>query len=247
MIYDLLAPFYDAINAEIDYKKWADFIEEILKKECKSRPELVLDLGCGTGKMPLELARRGYDMTGIDYSPEMLDIARSAAEEEGHDVLWLCQDMREFELYGTVDAAICSLDGVNYLTEDGDLDKLFALIHNYLNPGGIFIFDINSEYKLKSILGNNTFVYDEEDVFCVWDNSYDEDEKICSFSLDFFIKGKDGLYSRGEEYQEERAYSPEEICRAASKNSLEVIGIFNDRSFDSPDELSERIFFVLKK
>ena len=244
-MYENFANIYDKLQ-DIDYSSFVAYYEEIFSKYNLS-PRLILDLACGTGSVTIPMAKKGYDMIGIDLSEEMLHIASEKARDAKTDILFLNQDMTEFELYGTVDAAICSLDGVNYLTEDGDLDKLFALIHNYLNPGGIFIFDINSEYKLKSILGNNTFVYDEEDVFCVWDNSYDEDEKICSFSLDFFIKEKDGLYSRGEEYQEERAYSPEEICRAASKNSLEVIGIFNDRSFDSPDELSERIFFVLKK
>ena len=157
MIYDLLAPFYDAINAEIDYIKWADFIEKILDKECKSRPELVLDLGCGTGRMTLELARRGYDMTGIDYSPEMLDIARYSAEEEGHDILWLCQDMREFELYGTVDAAVCCLDCINHLESKGDLESCLKLIHNYLIPDGIFIFDINGRFKFERIYSDNTY------------------------------------------------------------------------------------------
>lgn len=244
-MYENFANIYDRLQ-DIDYSSFVDYYEKIFSKYGLS-PKLVLDLACGTGSVTIPMAKKGYDMIGVDLSEEMLHIASEKSRIAKTDILFLNQDMTEFELYGTVDAAICSLDGVNYLTEDGDLDKLFYLVHNYLNPGGIFIFDINSEHKLKNILGDNTFVYDEEDVFCVWDNNYDEDEKICSFSLDFFIKGKDGLYSRGEEYQEERAYSQKEICQIASKNSLEVIGIFNDRSFDSPTEQTERIFFVLKK
>ena len=120
MIYDLLAPFYDKFNGDINYTDWADFIEEIIKREYRmGRPELVLDLGCGTGSMTLELAKRGYDMTGVDYSSEMLDIARERGENEGFSgkILWLLQDMREFELYGTVDTAVCCLDGINHLTK----------------------------------------------------------------------------------------------------------------------------------
>ena len=137
MIYDLLAPFYDRFNGDIDYAKWADFIESVIKKEyTEGTPSLVLDLGCGTGSMTLELAKRGYDMTGIDYSPEMLDIARGRGEECGlsDKMLWLCQDMRGFELYGTVDVTVSCLDALNHLVARGDLDKCLSLVHNYLIP-----------------------------------------------------------------------------------------------------------------
>ena len=193
------------------------------------------------------MSNLGYDMIGIDLSEEMLDIASTKARDAEADILFLNQDMTEFELYGTVDAAICALDGVNYLTEDGDLDKLFSLIHNYLNPDGIFIFDINTEHKLKNILGDNTFVYDEDDAFCVWSSTYDGSEKICGFDLDFFTEAKDGLYERYEEYQEERAYTLDEIKTCASTHSLSLVGCFDDRSFNEPKETSERVFFVLKK
>ena len=135
MIYDILAPFYNGINGELDYKSWADFIEKIIKKESAQPPELLLDLGCGTGKMTLELARRGYDMTGVDYSPEMLGVAREDAEREGLDVLWLCQNMCELDLYGTVDVTVSSLDCLNHLTSKRELDKCLSLVHNYLIPG----------------------------------------------------------------------------------------------------------------
>ena len=125
MIYDLLAPFYDKFNGDINYSEWADFIEKIIEKHYSGKPELVLDLGCGTGSMTIELAKRGYDMTGIDYSAEMLDVARNRAinAKLSDKMLWLMQDMRSFELYGTVDVAVCCLDGINHLTGNGDLDK----------------------------------------------------------------------------------------------------------------------------
>lgn len=246
MIYDLLAPFYDAINAEIDYKKWADFIEKILKKECKSRPDLVLDLGCGTGKMTLELARRGYDMTGIDYSPEMLDIARTAAENEGHDVLWLCQDMREFELYGTVDAAVCCLDGINHLEEDGDLERCFALVHNYLIPDGIFIFDINGKYKFENIYADNTFSMEEDGAVCIWENYYDRDSKICDFYITLFEECNDGRYIRHDETQSERMYTLDEVKNALNKSNMEFIAAYGDLDFAPGTDECERIYIVAK-
>ena len=231
MIYDLLAPFYDAINADIDYSEWADFIEKILKKECKARAELVLDLGCGTGKMTLELARRGYDMTGIDYSPEMLDIARNEAEKEGHDVLWLCQDMREFELYGTVDAAVCCLDCINHLEEPEDLEKCFSLVHNYLIPNGIFIFDINGKYKFENIYADNTFAMEEEGGLCVWENYYDSDSRLCDFYITLFKEGDDGRYDRYDETQTERMYTVAEIKSALEKCNMEFMYALGDFNF----------------
>ena len=246
MIYDLLAPFYDAINADIDYEKWADFIEKILKKECKSRPELVLDLGCGTGRMTLELARRGYDMTGIDYSPEMLDIARSAAEEEGHDILWLCQDMREFELYGTVDAAVCCLDCINHLESFEELEKCFSLIHNYLIPDGILIFDVTGKYKFENIYADHTYAMEEDGAMCVWENFYDPDSKICDFYITLFKECSDGRYERYDESQSERMYTLDEIKTALEKCSMEYLGAYGDLDFTPGSDKSERIYIVAK-
>lgn len=244
-MYSEFADIYDCLQ-DIDYDSFVKYYEQIFAR-IGIKPSLVLDLACGTGNITLPMARLGYDMIGVDLSGEMLGIAAEKAREENLDILFLNQDMTEFELYGTVDAAVCALDGVNYLTLDGEVEQLMALIKNYLNPGGVFIFDINSAYKLKHILGDNSFIYDEEDVYCVWNNSYDEEDKICSFSLDFFKKTSGGLYQRFEEYQEERAYSVSEIKAAAEEAGLEVVGVFDDRSFNEAAETSERIFFVLKK
>ncbi len=246
MIYDLLAPFYDGINADIDYKKWADFIEEIFKRECKQRPELVLDLGCGTGKMTVELAERGYDMTGIDISAEMLDIAMSSAEAVGHDILWLCQDMREFELYGTVDAAVCCLDCINHLETAADLEKCFSLIHNYLIPDGIFIFDINGKYKFESIYADNTYAMEEEGGLCVWENYYDSDSKICDFYITLFKECSDGRYERYDETQSERMYTLSEIKKALKKCKMEFLHAYSDFDFTDGNDKCERIYIVAK-
>ena len=246
MIYDLLAPFYDAINAEIDYKKWADFIEKILDKECKSRPELVLDLGCGPGRMTLELARRGYDMTGIDYSPEMLEIARDAAEKEGHDILWLCQDMREFELYGTVDAAVCCLDCINHLESIEELEACLKLVHNYLIPDGIFIFDVNGRYKFENVYADNTFTMEEDGGVCIWENFYDSDSKICDFYITLFKECNDGRYKRYDETQSERMYTLAELRSSLEKCNMEFLYALGDLDFSPGSDECERIYIVAK-
>lgn len=244
-MYGEFAKIYDKLQ-DIDYDSFVKYYEQIFKK-VGLNPKLILDLACGTGNIAIPMAMLGYDMIGIDLSEEMLGIAAEKARENSLDILLLNQDMTEFELYGTVDAAVCALDGINYLTLDGELDQTLSLIKNYLNPGGVFIFDINTEYKLKNVLGNNTFVYDEEDTYCIWSNSYDPEDKICGFNLDFFIKTETGLYRRFEEYQEERAYSVEEIKTAIVRSGLTLISCFDDRSFNEPTPESERVFFVLKK
>ena len=185
-------------------------------------------------------------MIGIDMSCEMLNIAREKALDENLDILYLNQNMTDFELYGTVDAIICTLDGVNYLTEDGELDKMFSLVKNYLNPGGIMVFDINTRYKLSRVLGNKTYVNEEKDIFYVWQNEYDEKEKICYFRLDFFEKnGK--CYNRYTEEQAERAYSEQEIVSSAQKYGLIVSKIYDELKFSPPQEDTQRCFFVLRK
>lgn len=242
-MYGDFAGLYEKLQ-DIDYEAFADYIEEIFKRSGIA-PSLVLDLACGTGTLTNILSRRGYDMIGVDVSCEMLDIAREKSQSEGLDVLYLNQDMTDFELYGTVDAIVCSLDGVNYLTEEGELPKMLSLVRNYLNPGGIMIFDINTEYKLSRVLGNNTFVAEEKGVFYVWQNEYDEKERICYFNLDLFEKCGEN-YKRYTEEQAERAYSIEEIRSLSEREKLSA-EFYDAFSFESPNEKSERCFVVLKK
>ena len=246
MIYDLLAPFYDAINADIDYSSWADFIEKIIGREYRGKPELVLDLGCGTGKMTLELASRGYDMTGIDYSDDMLDVARTSAEEKGHDILWLSQDMREFELYGTVDVTVSCLDCINHLTRPSDVEKTFSLVHNYLIPDGLFIFDINGKYKFENIYSDRSYVMEENGGVCIWQNYYNSKTKICDFYITLFGEGNDGRYDRYDELQKERMYTINDMKRMLSRTGMEFIGAYSDFDFSPADDTDERIYIVAR-
>lgn len=249
MIYDLLAPIYDVVNGDLDYSAWADFIERIIEKEgIGCRPELVLDLGCGTGSMTIELAKRGYDMTGIDYSVEMLDIARSRAEEHGlsDKMLWLCQDIREFELYGTVDLAVSCLDTVNHLTSTSDLSRFLNLVHNYLVPNGLFVFDVNGKYKFENIYGNQSYVMECDDSFCVWQNFYNEKTHLCDFYITLFSENPDGSYDRYDEEQRERMYPVRTLKKKLADSGFEFLGAYGNFDFSDGDDDSERIYVVAR-
>ena len=237
-MYNEFANIYDLVMRDTPYDDWVQFYRRVFEKFNKT-PSLVLDMGCGTGNRTARMAEDGYDMIGLDASVSML----SRAREKNSDILYLLMDMTDFELYGTVDAAVSALDCMNYITED--IDKVFALVHNYLNPGGLFIFDINSPYKFKHTFGNETIVCDEEDVFYVWENETEGD--LCHFYITFFIKDEDGRYRRCDEWQTQRIYSPEALTAAAEKAGLSVLGIYGDFEMNPPREDSERLFFVVGK
>lgn len=242
-MYNDFAEVYDKLQ-DIDYNAFVDYYEKIFEKFGK-KPKLVLDLACGTGNITIPMAKRGYDMIGLDLSCEMLNIARDKSMSEGLDILFLNQDMTEMELYGTVDAIVCALDGINYITEPEDLKRVFRLVKNYLNPDGIMIFDINSEYKLREILGGNIFVNEEQGIYYVWQSEFDEESGICDFELNFFCEQPDGGYVRFDEFQSEKAYKIEEIKDIADDAGLTATGIYKSFEFSAPDDKEERIFFVI--
>ncbi len=249
MIYDLIAPIYDLANQELDYSAWADFLETVFTRHFgNGRPELVLDLGCGTGKMTLELARRGYDMTGVDLSVEMLDIAREAAEraELSDRILWLNQDMRSFELYGTVDIAVSCLDSINHLTSKSDLDKCFSLVHNYLNPDGLFVFDINGRGKFRNTYGNTSYVIEEPGRFCVWQNCYNEKSRLCDFYITLFEEDEDGSYLRHDALERERMYTIRSIRSSLGTAGFEFVGAYSDYGFTPANDECDRIYIVAR-
>ena len=230
---------------DVDYGRWADYVEELFRRQ-GLKPELVLDLGCGTGSFCLEMAGRGYDMIGVDLSADMLACAKGKSVEQGSDILFLNQDMTGFELYGTVDAIVSLIDSINYVTYKNDLKRLFKLVRNYLNPGGLFIFDINSEYKFEKVLGNNAFHHIEEDLAYIWQNSYDSSRKLCRFDLTIF-DGQGQSCSRFDEVHYERAYSVAEMERLVSNSGLQLCSVFGEFSTRKPGKSCERIFFVCKK
>lgn len=250
--YDSIASVYDNINAEIDYAAWADFIENCFKRYLSERPELVLDLACGTGSMTLELAKRGYDMIGADLSEDMLMEAMDKAYDKGIDgILFLKQDMRCFELYGTVGAITCCLDSLNYLTEDGDLETCLKCVHNYLDPDGLFIFDVNTPYKFENVYGDQHYIFESknsfgENAYCGWQNDYDAETGLCSFYLSVFTEEKDGRFSRADEVQTERCYSKEELTDNLKKCEFEIIGFYGDYNFSAPQSNCERWYVIAR-
>ena len=248
MIYDLLAPIYDEINRDVDYVAWADFFERIMNvHQGFEEKNLILDLGCGTGKMTIELARRGYDMTGVDVSSEMLDIARDTAEQaDVKNILWLKQDMRDFELYGTVGTVVSCLDCMNHLINPSDFRKCLSLVHNYLVPDGLFIFDINGKGKFLNVYADNSYVMEIENSMCVWQNYYNEKNGICDFYITLFSENEDGTYDRYDEIQREKMYTLRSIRKMLSEAGLEFIGAYSDFDFSEATDDSERIYIVAK-
>ncbi len=250
--YDAIASVYDNINADINYSRWADFIESCFNNFLPHKPEIVLDLACGTGSMTFELHSRGYDMIGADASEDMLYKAYDKAYNENiHDILFIRQDMRNFELYGTVGAICCCLDSVNYLTEEPDIEKCFACVHNYLDPDGLFIFDVNTPYKFENIYANNHYIFEDDDsygkpAYCGWQNEYDQTTGLCNFYLSVFTADDDGKYIRSDEVQTERCYGREFLTLELQKNGFEVIGFYSDYDFNAPCETTERWYIVAR-
>lgn len=254
--YGAIARVYDRLNAEIDYVSWADFVEANFARYLSHKPELLLDLACGTGSMTLELLRRGYDMIGIDASPDMLSVAWERADDQGLEgALFLLQDMRSFELYGTVGAVTCCLDSINYLLNENDVRTTFATVHNYLDPDGLFLFDVNSPYKFKHIYGDNAYILEDEltdeqglvsSVYCGWQNHYDEETGLCTFDLSLFEEREDGSYDRSDEMQTERCYTKEQLKTLLTETGFEVLGCFGGWDFSEPLQDCERYYFVAR-
>ena len=256
--YRAIARVYDRLNAEIDYEAWADFFERCFDRFLPSRPSLVLDLACGTGSMTLTLGKRGYDMIGVDGSADMLSEAYDRAI--GHsNLLFLQQDMREFELYGTVGAVTCCLDSLNYLLSPDDLTKCFACVHNYLDPNGIFLFDMNTPYKFRNTYANNAYILEDElvwdegseteeraAIFCGWQNDFHPDTGICDFDLSIFEELPNGSYRRADEHQQERCYEQSEILDTLKHTGFEILGVWSDFDFSSPAPDTERWYFAAR-
>lgn len=246
--YDMIAPFYDAFNGDVDHGAWADFACRSFDAHFDGRVETVLDLGTGTGSLALELIRRGYDLIGVDSSEEMLSRARERAEAERvlDRFLLLCQDMTGFELYGTVEAVVSCLDGINHLTEKGDLGKCFSLVHNYLVPGGLFLFDVNSPYKFETVYGDRDYILKEGDVLCAWQNWYRKKSGICDFGITLFVPDGEGRYLRRETVQREKMYSLRTLKRTLEECGFEWIDAYGSTEGDGIQEDTERIFVLAK-
>jgi SAM-dependent methyltransferase len=241
--YEGFAEVYDTFMQDTPYDEWTAYIERIWE-HFGLKPKLVCDLACGTGSITTRLAAKGYDMIGIDLSDAMLNKARDKSPES---ILYLNQDMREFELFGTVDSIVCLCDSINYITDSEDLLTVFKLVNNYLDPKGLFIFDINTIHKFRDVLADNCFCETTDTSAYTWENYYDEDEKINEFYTNFFVENEDGLYERFEEYHYEKGYSIDEIAQLLEKAGLKLLGVFDELTLTPPTEDSSRIYFVAQE
>ncbi len=250
--YTSFAAVYDTFMDNIPYEEWKAYLEELLT-EYHVQDGLVLDLGCGTGTMTELLAADGYDMIGVDNSEEMLEIARDKQIQSGHGILYLLQDMREFELYGTVRAVFSICDSLNYITDPQELKQVFRLVNNYLDPGGIFIFDFNTEYKYKEVLGDQTIAESREDCSFIWDNYYYEEERINEYELSLFLKDEflseteENIYRRFQETHFQRAYTLDEIQRLVEESGLQFVAAYEAFTKEVPSDASERIYVIARE
>lgn len=243
-MYSEFAYSYDALMQDVDYQKRTDYIYSLFEKFDRA-PNLMLDLACGTGEFSNCFADKGISVIGVDISYDMLSVAREKTEERQNDILYLCQDAAELDLYGTVDGAICCLDSLNHITDYEDFCKAIARVALFLEKERLFIFDLNTEYKHSRILGNNTFVIDTNDVYCVWQNEYQGNNTV-EINLDFFTR-EDDVYIRTNESFCERAYTPAEIENALNKVGLKTEAIYEEMSQNEPCDTTQRVVYVTRK
>ena len=247
MAYNEFAYFYDEFNGEADYDALYSQIHAKLEAH-GIHDGIVADLGCGTGELTLMLTQAGYDMIGVDNSPEMLEIAAETGYQEmpEDEILYLLQDMRELELYGSVRAVVSICDSMNYLLEETDLLSLFYRVNEYLDPDGIFIFDLNTVYKYRELLGETTIAENREEGSFIWYNYFDEEEQINEYDLTFFIREEEGLYRRFEETHYQRAYELETVKHLLEQAGLEFVAAYDAFTREPVKEDSERIYVIAR-
>ena len=241
--YGGISCFYDRLTENVGYPARAAYFDELIRRWAARPAELVLDLACGTGSLSLELARLGYDVIGVDGSPDMLAEAMEKKLRQQADVLFLCQDMDGLDLYGTVDAAVCALDSLNHITDAGTVQQVFDRVSLFLAPGGVFLFDVNSLYKHREILAGQTFVYDFGDLYCVWQNACEDGETV-DISLDIFAQEEGEGYRRYTESFSERAYSHEQILEFIEKSGMKLLAVYGDDTFNPPAGTSQRLIYA---
>ena len=245
MSYDNFSRFYDLLTDNVEYKKRADYFCRLLSL-CGINGGILLDLACGTGSISVEMAKRGFDVIGVDSSIGMLNAARQKTYESGEQILLLNQSMDDIDLFGTVDCAVCVLDSINHLDGADQVKRTFEKVSLFMNPGGAFAFDVNTLYKHKNVLADNTFVYDLDELYCVWQNNFNEADGSVDITLDFFEED-DGAYYRSYESFTEKAYDLAYIVKWLEDAGFEVIGIFDDMTTEKAHPETERAVFLAKK
>ena len=245
--YGDFAYFYDNLTDNVDYEKRCSYIKGLLTENGVGEG-ILLDLACGTGTVSLMLSDMGYDVIGVDASEDMLSVAQEKKMESGADVIFLCQRMEELDLFGTINACVSTLDSINHVTDEETVREIFRRVSLFMEDKGIFLFDVNTPYKHKCVLGDNTFVYDTDEVYCVWQNSTDE-SLVTTVNLDIFEKDEDDeeTYYRYSEEFTERAYDLDDIKKWLEDVKFEVVGIYEEMTKDSVKADTQRAVFVARK
>ena len=244
--YGAFAWYYDELTENVSYQKRADYFLQLIEKFGSSGP-IVLDLACGTGSLSMELAQRGCDVIGVDASEDMLSVAQEKAMDHPEwDILYLCQSMTELDLFGTVDTTICALDSINHLTDPRQVQQTFQKVSLFTAPGGLFLFDANTPYKHRELLGNSCYIYEFDDLFCAWQNIFEEATCTVTVQLDFFSE-ENGHYIREQEYIVERAYTQEELSQWLEQAGFELLAVYGEDSLDPPAPDCQRWIFAARK
>lgn len=258
-IYTDFARVYDELMDNTPYGEWGNRLDELIRKYGVSAPErdaenlldseknLVVDLGCGTGTLAELLYEKGYDMIGVDASESMLNIAMDKKAESGSEILYLQQDMRELELYSTVGTVYSVCDSLNYILEEEELKTVFSLVNNYLFPGGIFIFDFNTDYKYREVIGNTTITENREDCSFIWENYYDPEEEINEYDLTIFVQEEENLFRRFTETHFQRGYTVEQMLRLVEEAGMKVVEVKDADTGEAVTEQSERVYMVARE
>ncbi len=253
------ARVYDKFMDNIPYTEWGERLDALIRKYGVSKPErdaeglldaernLVVDLGCGTGTLTEMMYQKGYDLVGVDVSDAMLNIAMEKKEQSGSEILYLQQDMRELELYGTVGTVYCVCDSLNYILEEEELAAVFSLVNNYLFPGGVFIFDFNTDYKYHEVIGDATIAENREECSFIWENIYDPEEGINEYDLTLFVRQEDETFRKYTETHLQRGYSAEQMKRLAEQAGLAVLEITDADTGQAVTDKSQRIYIVARE
>jgi len=258
-MYRDFAYVYDELMDATPYEEWCEFLVKLIEKYGVSKPErnvadvldsernLVVDLGCGTGTLTELLYQKGYDCIGIDNSESMLDIAMEKRAESGSEILYLLQDMRELELYSTVGTIVSVCDSVNYILEEEELLQVFSLVNNYLYPGGIFIFDFNTDYKYREVIGDTTIAENREDCSFIWENYYDPEEGLNEYDVTIFVQEEGEHFRRFTETHVQKGYTVEQMERLVKQAGMGILKIFDAETHEAVTEVSERVYIVAKE
>lgn len=246
-MYSTFARFYDRLNTEVDYEQRAEYFCKLIRRHYGGEGRLLLDLGCGTGNLSFPLAERGWDVIGVDGSGEMLNFAmqKLCSFEGSPRPLFLQQEMQQLDLFGTVDVCLCTLDSLNHITDEKQLAEVFSRLSLFVETGGLFIFDANTLYKHQQVLDRSTFVFDDEEVFCVWQNAM-SDSCTVDITLDFFERTGKNAYIRSSECFSERAYSTGELQALGKAAGFELIAVYTADSFCEPREDAQRLVYVME-